>query len=117
MTLLYRAQHPARYEGRLRTIPSSDVELKLSQRLVGRRCARGHFSRGHSDRPASAGFDGGPRGRGPPDRCHIVVEPFDSRYSHHVSPPDLPRRDTALEAFRPNPVDGSIAPPAGRPSA
>jgi hypothetical protein len=30
MTLLYRAQHPATYEGRLRTIQSADVELELS---------------------------------------------------------------------------------------
>jgi hypothetical protein len=70
MTLLYRVQHPARYEGRLRTIPSSDVELKLGQRRDA--IAPGHLTTLRSARPASSGFDGGPRGRGPPDRCHIV---------------------------------------------
>lgn len=45
-------------------------------------------------------------------------EPFDSWWLQEISlPKTVTRRDTALEAFRHNPTDGSFAPPPARASA
>jgi hypothetical protein len=76
MTLLYRAQHPARYEGRLRTIPSSDVELKLGQsRVCWGAVAPGRLTAVRSVRvtPARRASTADRRERRPPDRVRHIV--------------------------------------------
>lgn len=76
MTLLCRAQHPARYEGRLRTIPSSDVERKLGR--SGGAVAPGRLTAVRSVRvvPARRASTADRRERRPPDRTFSSVTLF-----------------------------------------
>lgn len=117
--LLYRVQHPARYLSRLQTIPSPDFEPNDPRSTVRGRAAISQVR----VLPPPEIAPSGKRGLGSDGRAS-------ARPSKQITlfrafrPTGLPRvivastrRDTALEAFRHNPADGSFAPPAPRPSA
>jgi hypothetical protein len=122
--LLYRVQHPARYLSRLQTIPSPDIEQIYPWSTV-----RGGTTISQVRGPAAVPSC-------PARQTWALVEPARSPREERAALgrqitlfgasrlSRLPRvivastrRDTALEAFRHNPTDGSLAPPAPRPSA
>lgn len=116
--LLYRVQHPARYVSRLQTIPSSDIELLINPWSTAR--GRTDVARGippPSWRPVrQSGSCDGRRERRPPNKV-AFFRAFRLSELLDVSLPPSSRKDTALEAFRHNPTDGSFAPPPARASA
>lgn len=119
--LLYRVQHPARYLSRLQTIPSSDIEQTYPWSTVW-----GGTTISQVPSPAAVPLRPARQTRalvGPPDTQWAALgRQITLSGASRLS--ELPqfivastRRDTALEAFRHNPTDGSLAPPAPRPSA